>query len=248
MIAVKRARLLACSAAATGLLAASMASKRSAESPVAMATKQPRLDQDKLVFVTGNAKKLEEVRLILDSGTKKLPFQVTSQKIDLPELQGSSPEEIAREKCKLAAEKVGGPVMCEDTCLCFHALKGLPGPYIKWFLEKLGHDGLNKLLGGHEDKSAYAQCLFALSAGPGCEVRVFDGRTEGRIVPPRGPLDFGWDPVFEPLEGGGRTYAEMPKAEKNAISHRGRSLEMLRTWLIDNADTFKEEVGGVPTL
>ena len=106
---------------------------------------------DRLVFVTGNAKKLEEVRQILDAGAEKLPFEVASQKIDLPELQGSTPEEIAVEKCKLAAEEVKGPVMCEDTSLCYHALQGLPGPYIKWFLEKLGHDGLNKLLAGYEE-------------------------------------------------------------------------------------------------
>ena len=124
----------------------------------------------------------------------------------------------------------------------YHALKGLPGPYIKWFLQSLGHEGLNKLLAGYEDKSAYAQslgvltggfltsnfldfkvlafldlcihthtqiltysmtamtcylsvdcsevsgdarCLFTLCAGPGKEVRVFDGRTEGKIVEAR---------------------------------------------------------------
>lgn len=206
----------------------------------AMATKRPLVEE--IVFVTGNAKKLEEVKQILDSGTQKVPFTITNQKIDLPELQGESPEEIAREKCRLAAERVQGPVMCEDTCLCYHALKGLPGPYIKWFLGKLGHDGLNKLLAGYEDKSAYAQCLFALTAGPGCEILIFDGRTEGKIVPARGPLDFGWDPVFEPLESDGLTYAEMPKAAKNTISHRGRSLEKLRSWLIENADAFSKGV------
>jgi len=197
--------------------------------------------EERLTFVTGNAKKLEEVRQILDAGEETIAFEVVSKKIDLPELQGNSPEEIAREKCKLAAEAVQGPVMCEDTCLCYHALSGLPGPYIKWFLEKLGHDGLNKLLAGYDNKKAYAQCIFALCAGPGCEVRIFDGRTEGTIVPARGPLDFGWDPVFEPLEGGGRTYAEMPKVEKNNISHRGRALELLRAWLLANGDAFKKE-------
>lgn len=79
--------------------------------------------------------------------------------MDLPELQGASCEEIAIAKCRLAAEEVKGPVMCEDTSLCYHALKGLPGPYIKWFLQSLGHEGLNKLLAGYEDKSAYAQRL-----------------------------------------------------------------------------------------
>lgn len=44
---------------------------------------------------------------------------------------------------------------------------GGAGPYIKWFLQKLGHEGLNKLLAGYEDKSAYAQCIFVYMAG-GC--------------------------------------------------------------------------------
>lgn len=58
------------------------------------------------------------------------PFTLVSQKIDLPELQGE-PEEVAKEKCKLAADIVKGPVMVEDTSLCFNALGGLPGVYIK---------------------------------------------------------------------------------------------------------------------
>ena len=58
--------------------------------------------------MTGNAKKLEEVRAILASG-EKLPFEIVSKKIDLPELQGE-PEEISVQKCELAAKEVGGPV------------------------------------------------------------------------------------------------------------------------------------------
>ena len=58
-----------------------------------------------------------------------------------PASRQGEPEEIAREKCVLAAKQVHGPVMVEDTSLCFNAYKGLPGPYIKWFLQKLGHDG-----------------------------------------------------------------------------------------------------------
>ena len=45
------------------------------------------------------------------------------------------PEDVAREKCLLAVQKVDGPTIVEDTCLCFNALGGLPGVYIKWFLE-----------------------------------------------------------------------------------------------------------------
>jgi len=100
--------------------------------------------------------------------------------------------------CTRVVSQVNGPVFCEDTSLCFNALGGLPGVYIKWFLAKLGHDGLNNMLAAYEDKSAYAQCIFAFTPGPHQEPQVFVGRVPGKIVPPRGPTDFGWDPVFEP--------------------------------------------------
>eukprot|EP00611_Tribonema_gayanum_P018965 TRINITY_DN3230_c1_g1_i1.p2 TRINITY_DN3230_c1_g1~~TRINITY_DN3230_c1_g1_i1.p2 ORF type:complete len:296 (+),score=116.66 TRINITY_DN3230_c1_g1_i1:71-889(+) len=191
-----------------------------------------------ITFVTGNAKKLEEVRKILGAS---LPFELTSAKVDLPELQGE-PADIAREKCRIAAARTGGAVMVEDTGLCFTALQGLPGPYIKWFLDKCGHDGLNSMLQGFDDHGAYAQCTFAFCAGPGQQVHIFDGRTAGRIVPPRGPPDFGWDPIFEP-EGRGETYAEMAKEEKNMISHRFRALDQLRQHLIDNAEAVRAQMG-----
>lgn len=149
----------------------------------------------------------------------------------VPELQGE-PEEISREKCKLAFEEVYKehqkdiPVICEDTCLCFNALKGLPGPYIKWFLDKLGHEGLNNLLVAYEDKSAYALCVFSYMDKKGGDVLVFRGETPGKIVKARGPKDFGWDPVFEP-DGFDKTYAELDKDTKNKISHRYRSLQKL---------------------
>lgn len=180
-----------------------------------------------ITFVTGNKKKLEEVEQIM--GTD-LPYTLTNRKIDLPELQGDTID-IAKEKCKLAAQAVNGPVLTEDTSLCFNALNGMPGPYIKWFLESCGHDGLNSMLTGFDDKTAYAQTVTAFTMGPDEEVHVFDGRTNGKIVPPKGKLDFGWDPIFEPDEGKGKTYAEMEKEEKNAISHRGRSFAKLKEFL-----------------
>lgn len=193
-----------------------------------------------LTFVTGNAKKLEEVKLFLAASTggddAALPYLLTNQKIDLPELQGE-PDEISREKCKLAAAEVGGPVITEDTSLCFNALNGLPGPYIKWFLEKTGHAGLNNLLAAYEDKTAYAQTIFAFCAGPGAEVLTFDGRVPGKIIPARGPTNFGWDPVFLP-DGYDQTYAEMEKQVKAAMSHRTRSLTKLQDWLLANADAL----------
>lgn len=109
-----------------------------------------------LTFVTGNKQKLLEVMEIVKKLSGDFPYALVSKKIDLPELQGE-PEKIAIEKARLAAKEVGTAVLVEDTSLHFNALNGLPGPYIKWFLEKIGHVGLNNMLAAYVDKSAYAQ-------------------------------------------------------------------------------------------
>ncbi|BFZ65458.1 nucleoside triphosphate pyrophosphohydrolase ham1 [Saitoella coloradoensis] len=193
---------------------------------------------DSLIFVTGNKNKLAEVKAILGSAG----VEIKSQAIDLVEIQGST-QEISTDKARRAALAVNGPVLVEDTCLCFNALNGLPGPYIKHFLTSLGTpNDLPTLLAGFPDKSAYALCTFAYCSGPDGEVVLFEGRTEGSVVEARGSRDFGWDCVFEPREGGGETYAEMSKERKNGISHRYRALEKVKEFLAAAAEgSAKEE-------
>lgn len=125
---------------------------------------------EQLNFITGNQNKLAEVKAILGD---IVPLQ--SQSLDLTEIQGTI-EDISKDKCRRAAAIIGGPVLTEDTCLCFNALKELPGPYIKWFLQALGHEGLNNLLMAYKDKSAQAVCTFAYCSGPGYEPIIFEGR------------------------------------------------------------------------
>ena len=74
---------------------------------------------------------------------------------------------------KADREQVQGPVLVEDTALSFDALNGLPGVYIKHFMESLGHIGLNKMLDGFSDRGAKAICTFSYSAGPGEISRYF---------------------------------------------------------------------------
>jgi len=185
------------------------------------------------VFVTGNQNKLKEVRAIFATDAA---FVLESRELDLPEIQGTT-QEVSREKCRRAAEIVGGPVITEDTALCFDALGGLPGAYIKWFLQKLGLEGLNKMLDGFSDRSAVALCTFAYSPGPDpndpnaeSKIVLSEGRTKGSIVPARGPSQFGWDPIFE-VEGTGETYGEMDPVKKNLTSHRYKALTLLKDHL-----------------
>ncbi|KAI9700419.1 MAG: nucleoside triphosphate pyrophosphohydrolase ham1 [Candelina mexicana] len=175
-----------------------------------------------ITFITGNKNKLTEIKAMLEG-----EIDLRNQELDLVEIQGTI-EQISIDKCRRAADMVKGPVLVEDTCLCFNALNELPGPYVKWFLQEIGNEGLNNLLMAYEDKSAQAVCTFAYSEGPGHEPILFEGRTLGKIVPARGPTTFGWDPIFEYK---GKTYAEMDKTEKNEISHRFKALEKLRLWI-----------------
>ncbi len=201
-----------------------------------------RSDKNAICFITGNLKKVKEVNAILNSifgdenSSPSVPL--VHRKLDLPELQGD-PVSIAEEKCRVAARRVMGPVVVEDTSLCFNSMGGLPGPYVKDFLQKLGPERLSMMLSGYSDKSANAQCIFTFCEGPGEKVQVFRGVTKGIIAsPPRGPRTFGWDCIFEPLQeelecvGGesdyhGLTYAELPSEIKNAISHRYKAVMKL---------------------
>ncbi|GFS22466.1 inosine triphosphate pyrophosphatase [Elysia marginata] len=183
-----------------------------------------------LILVTGNKNKLKE---FLHIAGEDFPHKVEIQDFDLPEYQGT-PEEIVRAKCELARQQVKGPVIVEDVSLCFNALGGMPGQYVKWFLKSIGPSGLHRMLHGFEDKSGYAQCLFGYSSGEeGSKVHLFDGRCPGKIVEPRGSTEFGWDPIFEP-DGYDQTYAEMTPELKNSISHRSRAIAALRDFLMES--------------
>lgn len=176
-------------------------------------------DRRCVYFVTGNDKKKQEVNAIV--AYHELPFHVEHVDLDLPELQGD-PEDICRAKVAAAAEHVGGgSVLVEDTSLCFNALNGLPGVYIKWFVDAIGNDGLHRLLDGYEDKTAYARCILGFKKGPSAEVVLFTGKAHGVIVEPKGEGGFGWDACFVP-DGHTMPFGAMPVEEKNMISHRAR--------------------------
>jgi len=89
-----------------------------------------------ILFITGNQNKLREVREILG----KSGITIESKTLDIPEIQGTT-EEISAAKCRRAAKLINAPCLVDDTALCFKAMGGLPGPYIKSFMEKIGHDG-----------------------------------------------------------------------------------------------------------
>ncbi|QBM89220.1 inosine triphosphate pyrophosphatase [Metschnikowia aff. pulcherrima] len=192
-----------------------------------------------LTFVTGNENKKKEVVAILggvesEQGLKVGNHFIVNKSLDIEEVQGTI-DEVTIHKARSAAKLVGGPVLVEDTCLAFTAFNDLPGPYIKWFVQSVGLQGLVNMLYKFEDKSAKAICTFGYCEGPEQEVKLFQGITHGKIVDSRGHKNFGWDSIFQP-DGFDETYAEMDKIVKNGISHRYKALKQFQDFLIGSSE------------
>lgn len=175
-----------------------------------------------IVFITGNKNKLREAMQILDVG-------IVSQNLDLREPQAVDLEKVVKEKLVHGYEMLKKPVMVEDTGLFFNALNGFPGALIKLLIERIGREGIVKMLKGFEDKTAIAKCAVGFTKD-GKGLKVFIGEIEGEIVNPKGVSGFGWDPIFQP-KGHDKTFAEMNSEEKNAISHRFKALEKFKDFL-----------------
>ena len=174
-----------------------------------------------IIFITGNANKFGEASAIVPG--------LTMEDIDLPEIQDLEPQAVIRAKLAEAAKRRPGPFVVEDTSLSLECLGGLPGTFIKWFLQSMGPRGLYEIASRFKDFRATALTMIGYMDEAG-EVRFFEGRISGSIIAPRGETKFGWDPVFRP-SGHLKTFAEMTKEEKNAISMRRKAFEGLRAHL-----------------
>lgn len=164
-----------------------------------------------LNFVTGNINKAKLLQ-------KAIGFDVTHSHIDLTEIQSLDLEEIIVHKVKEAYSKLNSPVIVHDTALYFNALGHLPGPFIKWFLDSLGNNGLCKILDGFDDRSAYATVMLAFYDGK--DIKIFQEKILGEIAKsPKGEKGFGWDPVFIPT-GYDKTRAQLDEShyEKNSLT------------------------------
>lgn len=181
-----------------------------------------------LFFITSSNRKFKEALQVFKSDH----YYLVQLNYDLQELQGSPDHIVIQKAVSLVTSQqiLQYPFFIEDTCLCFNALNGMPGPYIKDFMGSIGLDGLNKLLAAHDDKSAYALCTIGLMMEKGQKLPfLFSGRVDGKIVPERGTNNFGWDPIFEINEK--KTFAEMTDEKKNSISHRYLAFKQMNDYL-----------------
>lgn len=192
----------------------------------------------KLLLGTRNPGKVAELRALL----KGLDVDLQSVS-DLADPPPDPPEdapsyaENAIFKALAYARATGLPTIADDSGLEVDALGGAPGVRSRRFFgEDAGPEERNRmllgLLDGVTERTARFVAAIAL-AWPDGRVETFDGEVRGEIAEsPRGKDGFGYDPVFIIAEDG-RTMAEVPRDEKNAISHRGLAAAKLRAALAD---------------
>ena len=187
----------------------------------------------KLLLGTRNAGKVAELRALLKGLDVELRSvdELADPPPDPPE-DAATYAENAIFKARAYARATGIATIADDSGLEVSALGGAPGVRSRrYFGEDIAPADRNQmllaLLDGVADRSARFVSVIAL-AQPDGQVQTFDGEVRGEIAAePRGADGFGYDPLFI-IAGDGRTMAELPQAEKNAISHRGLAAAKLR--------------------
>ena len=185
-----------------------------------------------LVIATRNAGKTNEIRALLED------FPLDIRNLDdfgpIPEVveDGITFEENAYKKASFTARVLGFPALADDSGLVVPSLDGAPGVHSARYAgaDATDEDRCQKLLeamGAIDDRRAAFECVISIAV-PGGPALTYEGRCEGEIArAPAGQNGFGYDPVFyyPPL---GKTFAELSRDEKAAVSHRGKALQEVR--------------------
>ena len=183
-----------------------------------------------LVIASGNAGKIREFQGLLQA----LPVTVRPQPEGLEvEETGSTFAANARLKAQAVAATTGEWALADDSGLSVDALDGAPGVHSARYAptdpERIAR--LLKALNGSEQRQAHFCAALCIAAPDGSVLLEVEGRCDGLITAsPRGEQGFGYDPIFE-AAGTGRTFAEMPLAEKKQHGHRGRAFSLLEPQL-----------------
>jgi non-canonical purine NTP pyrophosphatase (RdgB/HAM1 family) len=166
-----------------------------------------------LTFITGNSNKAKMLQ-------EAIGFKVEHHNLDLTEIQSLNLEEIIVHKVKEAYSLINSPVLVHDTALYFTAFGQLPGPFIKWFLETVGNQGMCQMLNNFADRSAVA--VVNIGYYDGKDLKIFKADLKGIIADkPAGNGGFGWDPIFIP-EGFEKTRSELSQEDylQNSLTHK----------------------------
>nr|WP_317412809.1 RdgB/HAM1 family non-canonical purine NTP pyrophosphatase [uncultured Solibaculum sp.] len=198
----------------------------------------------RFVVATQNMDKLEEMdRLLRPIGIEPVTLSMAGVDFSDVEETGSTFEENASIKARAAFERSGKPSIGDDSGLAVDALDGAPGIYSARYAgpDATDLDRIHKLLhnmeGVPEDKrTARFVCSISCVLDKDTEI-IVTGTCEGSVAyEPKGEGGFGYDPIF--LLPDGRSFAQLTDAQKDAVSHRGEAMKLLKQRL---SEYFKDK-------
>ena len=188
----------------------------------------------KLLVATTNPGKLEELRELLGAALPEGAQLVSlaEAKLPAPPETGQTFAENAAQKAQACATQSGLWTLADDSGLCVDALGGAPGVHSARYADS-DPERRTRLLAAllrapQGRRKAHFACALALVSADGKRLFRAEGECHGTIAgAPRGTGGFGYDPIFEPDETPGKTLAELPPAQKNELSHRGRAVKRM---------------------
>lgn len=187
----------------------------------------------KICFATNNVKKIEEVKAALEPEFEIVSLHEIGCFEELPET-GDTLDHNAFQKARFVKEHYGVDCFADDTGLEVDALHGGPGVYSGRFAGEPRSDERNialllEKMAGISDRKARFRTVIALIFNG--KEHSFEGIAEGEILEEKvGQGGFGYDPIFKPTNFD-KTFAELTLAEKNEISHRGKAVRDLISFL-----------------
>jgi XTP/dITP diphosphohydrolase len=186
-----------------------------------------------LYFVTSNRHKFDEIQKQMKS--ENLKYELKQLNIEIIEIQADSLKEVALFKLKSIKEKINGSYFIEDAGFFIDIpLNGFPGVYSSDIMNKIGNEGILKLIDDFDKTKAHFISVIALYFQPLDEILFFEGITYGKVSKTiRGFGGFGFDPIFIPNIMPNKTFAELSIEEKNKISHRGKALKKFISFLME---------------
>lgn len=180
-----------------------------------------------LIILTSSVNKFKDLEEALK------PIETVHENFDLEEIQSLDPKRIIEHKLREAHLKnPGREFLLDDRSFFIEELNGLPGPFVKWFLESIGDVGIYRMTQNLKSRRAKA-CAWVGYVNQKGEFYYFQGEVSGVVVEPRGMLDYGWGPIFLP-DGYKKTFGEMNREEKVKISHDGQAIRKFKEFYLSN--------------
>ncbi|MDD3625970.1 MAG: non-canonical purine NTP pyrophosphatase [bacterium] len=188
--------------------------------------------KEKILIITSNKSKIKEISTILG----EYGVETLAESIDIPEFRKDTLEDVSKQKAITAFSLLQKPLLVDDTGIFFEAFDEFPGVVTRFIFEKIGYEGILRLLEGKSRNAFYKSCITYIEKSN--EPVIFTGEFHGTISEKPSLQEdphFPYDSIFIP-EGCSVPRIEQPLEKRIEGSHRRKALINFRDWYLSNSN------------